>query len=669
MQELANRLIAHARGYRTESTTDSANRLTAAPVVDMRLRVGLWPILSDDAPETAMGLMTLLGLLLERWREVAVYRLFVDVDGEPDDYEWELSDSQFGVDDWQLDGLDENVAVWGSLDRSAAAGTWSLQLQIENDLAEGDDVEVLTYDAAALSDLVALLPQIARDIAGMIGAIELKGVTPAYAPTPRDTAALQGLLKRAFEWEKQLFLSLWGADWPAEQLNADLQTLIDAGQALGDDLGAWVVSSLAARAMLPTAEDVSEALIPSAERIVEAFPDSPIPSIALSLALMRASHEDEAYSLLEASVEDHPESAETRLALAGLYQAGQRIQEMIRVVQGAIEDGIATKTLYQTYAELLMELHRSVLLVPRFLLIDVPDRRLGYMIDEAIAAYEKVLSETPDDLVTQQRRLLLIIESGDTDLWDDFERLVRADTTGEYVRSVVDSFQMIEDVSEGLKFLENAVTRHPERYDLRVNFAVALLADEQPDKASVQLEQAEELTDDDAAIADIERLFLAANDPAFEVRMGEITEAIDARKEISDEDIDYLEAAVEDAPSFVEGYLLLAKAYMGQNEDSNALETLLDGQKFNPDDPEITEMLARLLWRSGESDLTFDYLNKGLAANPDNVALLALTGLYLFEDDQEDEAKEFLTRAESISPQNAVLREVKRNIAGMMEED
>jgi hypothetical protein len=75
-----------------------------------------------------MGLVTVLGYLLERWPDVQVYRLFVRAEELREDYVWTIPDSQFSVDDWQLDDLDENIAVWGRCGRSA--DSWSLQVEV-----------------------------------------------------------------------------------------------------------------------------------------------------------------------------------------------------------------------------------------------------------------------------------------------------------------------------------------------------------------------------------------------------------------------------------------------------------------------------------------------------------------------------------------------------------
>jgi tetratricopeptide (TPR) repeat protein len=159
---------------------------------------------------------------------------------------------------------------------------------------------------------------------------------------------------------------------------------------------------------------------------------------------------------------------------------------------------------------------------------------------------------------------------------------------------------------------------------------------------------------------------LAADDPDFEAHLGELTDILSAGNLVDVEDAEFLEEAIAKVPTFADGYMLLAKAYVGWEEPATALETLLDGQKHLPDDLDILELLSRLLWESGQRKLAFEYLNKGLAKNPTYVPLLALTGQYLFEDGQEEEAKSFLARAEVVDPRHPALNRVRLAIAKLI---
>lgn len=660
MELLASNLMAHARGVST-AMDDNAPESNVRNLDTSPLRVGLWPLVSDDAPETALGLMAVLGLLLERWPAMLVYRLFVRAGGDPDDYRWQLADSQFDVDDWQLDYLDENVAVWGTL---ASSGGWTLTLKIENDLAETEEIPTLTYISPDLAGLVERLPAIAADIAGLLDAGAISPVAATYDMTGVQKDVLPAALRQAFLWERDLFLLLWDADPDEFDAQASAEGLRRAAEAAGGDFGGWLYTRLARRALLPAVPPVyEEAFAGQWAAVPEWFANSASAALAAAQARFDAGEEADALRQLQRTIARFPERVELRLGLAELHRRAGNAQEMVDALQEAIGESVADAALYFVYGSLLASLRQSGLVVSRFILIEARDRQPERMTEEAAAAFEAGLALEPERADMLQRYLLLLIERGDARLWPAFERLLALDDTGEQVRAVVESFVLLEDFDEGIALLEAAVAANPERADLRVNLASALLYADDTDAAAVQLEAAHELTDDEHLLAEIERLSLVADDPEFEMRLGELTELVDAGRALSSRDIEYLEAAIESAPSFLAVHLLIARAFVNQGQTARALEALLDAQTELPDEPEILELLARVLWESGETDLAFDYLNKGLAAHPEDVPLLALTGRYLFEQGQDEEARALLSRAQSLNPRNRALREVQRLIA------
>ena len=71
---------------------------------------------------------------------------------------------------------------------------------------------------------------------------------------------------------------------------------------------------------------------------------------------------------------------------------------------------------------------------------------------------------------------------------------------------------------------------------------------------------------------------------------------LDAGKSPSSEDVDFLENILEQAPSLVQVIILLTKAYIKWEEGDTALEVLLDAQKRLPNDAQILDTLAAVLW-------------------------------------------------------------------------
>lgn len=664
MQELANKLIAQARGA-AATTSQPGNRTEGTQT---SIRFGLWPFVSEQAPEAAMGLMVALAAQLDLWPDVVTYRLLLAADEETqlESGDLPIAESQFTVDDWQLEYLGENVAVWGELERSGAG--WQLDVSVENDLT-GADVETYTIRAETLGGLVAQLEALATRIATDAGAAYPTLFSTNYSgPFNAGDAAMQRFLGQAFRWERALFVTLWQGDAIEIDWEARLDDLLRAAAEVDASFGGAFLLALIPRALrLSTKDVVLESIASPWDVALDRLPRNAMVSIG---AAWDHAAEDElpaGIALLNDALDyaGNDDSA-VRLALANLYTSAGRLAEAIEVLQGALVDGDPHAALYFYYALLVVSMRNNGIVLNEYVLTDTPRRQATGMVDEALVAFESGFALMPDRADMLQQRLLLLVEVQHDSLWQAFEDLVATDKTGEYVRGVVESLLALDDLEPALDILADAVDVSPERVDLRVNYAVTLLQAEEYDAAGAELETAEDMTDDPVVIADIERLFLEVNDPDFESRWGEVESVLASARPLGNAERVFLQDVIEQAPTFTEAYLALAQSHIRSEAMDLALEVLLDGQNILPEDASITALLARVLWQSGEHDLAFDYLNKGLAHHPDDVSLLALSGRYLFDTEQDDEARLMLARAESLGPRDKTLVEVKRYIAGRL---
>lgn len=630
-----------------------------------RWRIGLWPLQSHQDPEVAMGIASILGFLLESRRDVRVYRLFAQLEGDPSDYEWTIEKSQFSVDDWQLDNLDENVAIWGEIERLDAG--WTVNLEIENDLSGEEESYKFAYTASSIAELINKLPQITEDIANDL-ATDLINTNVIYDEAIGDEKSITELLKALFFWERDLFLFLWGKTWTDAQILDAYSSLLQCAQELKSNFPEWVVSSAVARAMHPIFTPIGDLLVSKTAEILSGFEDGLASSLIIAQAMYRLEYTQEAYDLLESCVETHSESATAWLSLAELYRTGGHIPQAVDTFQRAIEIDIANEELFVAYADLLLVLDYENWTLEEFILIDPDEKSANSLVWEAIEAYQAVLELDPDrtDVLFQQLMQLVDIGADDARLWSGFTRLVQIDQSGEQVRSFVDALYNLDDSSPAINILQNAIKTQPQRYDLHLNLAVVYLANDQIDLAKAELEKARSLTTDPVAILSIDRLLLSANDPEFETRLGDISVLVNAGKALEVSDTEFLEEAIEKVPKFADGYNLLAKAYLAWDEPATALETLLDGQKQLPNDLGIIEMLARVLWLVGDHPLAFEHLRKALDKFPAQASLLALMGRFLFDEGQDEEARAYLMKAEVIEPRNPVLNEVRIYIARNM---
>jgi cytochrome c-type biogenesis protein CcmH/NrfG len=644
------------------------------------LRVGFWPIQSETEASVAMGLSTLIASLLECWPTVRVYRLLAQVGDGTEDYQWTIEKSQFDVDDWELDGLDENAAVWGTLTNSGSH--YELTLEIENDLAD-DTSKIESWKAESLSKLVNLLPEIAERIAAYLGAGEIDSTSQIYKKTQSSDHNLKQILTASFEWELSLFLNLWGQLWTDDQIVADYEKLSALGQLLDKDLGDWIVSSAVARIFLPFYPylDAKTPLLEYVEKISLEPTTGLIYRHAVALALYRAGYSLRAYDLLEQNVAQFPDNIASWTTLIELYWNNNEIGTALNTIQRALQTGLASAALHVRYAEILLTFDASNLLInvgtqrvtstgrtfiEDYHYIDTEQVSANRLIHEAMRAYQAALLLEPNNLEILFQLIIQLIDLQEPNLWIQFEKLVELDQENAHVRNMIEIMSSLEDIQPAIKILRLHVEKNANDAHARINLAAAYLLNEQTDNARTELEIAIQLSRSKTLNSEIERLLLSVDDPDFDSRLGEITDLLNAGNDISADDVDFLELTVENAPTFAPGYVLLANAYLNWNEMSDALDTLLDGQRQLPDHPDISVLLARVLWEAGEKQLAFDCLNTALAKTPMHVPALAVMGQFLFEDGQENEAKAFLTKAEAIEPRSAVLNNARIHIANII---
>ncbi|MEO8607664.1 MAG: tetratricopeptide repeat protein [Chloroflexota bacterium] len=689
MHLLATRLMGQKSAGQVQSVSAIFGQLSSQTTTlaesPLQFRIGMWPVQSDDESEIAMGVANLLAYLLERWPSIRVYRLLAPIEEGTNDFTWTAHDSQFGVDDWELDGLDENAAIWGEYSRNG--GHVSLTLNVENDFA--DDSEQIfkkTWGAENLSHLVTILPQIAADIAEELNAGRPNPIVPLYDTTASwDISALEKTIKTVFAWERSVYFTLAGKSWSEQEISADFLQLLSLAEELNKGLGAWIVANAAVRLLSRLYQPLFNPFPDYILKLESKLFAEPEYAVTIAVALFRAGESVSAFYILEKAVEDTPQNVAVWLALAEIFWLGGEQGAALNAYQSAIQSRISSPFLYSRYADLLLAFDASnIAITPgaqrtsasgrsfteQYVLIDEQKTGDDGLLQEAVAANLEALKLEPTNLELRAHVVLNLLDLEDERLWAEFEQLVQSDPSGNFVRNAIDGMYALQDLSDGIKILSDAVVSHPDRVDLHLNLAMIYLLAEEIDSALGELDLATNLAKSDPqTVADIERLTLTAEDPNFEQQLGEITDLVNAGGELSEENMDFLEEAMEKAPSFADLYIILANAYLHFDEVSDALDVLLDGQTALPDNPQVATNLGKALWRAGENELAFECLNKGLVKNKNYVPLLALTGQFLFEDGQDEEAKAFLSRAEALDSQDPVLREVRIAIANSLDYD
>lgn len=627
------------------------------------LRIGLWPVLCAEQPMAAMGLFTVLGQLMDCRQDARVYRLAARLEGDPLRWQWTPASSQFGVDDWQLEDLDDNVGVWGELQWRADG--LELALYVEDDrLPEDAEPAQFLQGAGSLSALLAALPEFAATTMSALDAGNRRRNSPPYKGPVPARAELTAALEQAFQLELRLFLQQWGQPWPEDALQGALRRLARLTADLGD-FGAWLHAVCLARWIRFGARslDLEAAVAPLQSRLESGEAACAI----LAEALFVKGDAARAWELLEARSQPGPILSAT---LADLYRRGGRIAEAVDVLQDAIEEGRADGELLKYYGDLLQAMELSGLACEACVFVDPDEEPEDAQIREALAAWEAAARLAPRDAQLLQRMLVTLaeLEEDDPRFWPAFARLATLEDGHEALRNVLNASHALESLQPGRKILQDAFEREANNLERGLVLAELLLLERDDEALMALLGRLDALATDQASLAELERLRLLLEEPEFEMRLGEIEGVLDAGNAIRSEDSEWLEDILERAPGLGGLHGLLARVYQGWGEDGAALETLLDGFRRFPSDAELAALLGEQLWQAGEAELAFDYLGKGLSQNPDDVALLSLTGQYLFEDGQDDPARACLARAEALAPQHPVLARARARIAAVLAE-
>lgn len=625
------------------------------------IRIGMWPTISAEQTEVALGFSTVLALLLEQWQEIMVYRLFARLEGDPSTYQWDQSQSQFGVDDWHIESLDDNVGLWSRLNR--VGEEWVFEIDLENDLGNSEEIITFSCTAPTLVEILNWLPEAATQIAGELGA-ELR--SPVYNQYQAITADLpEALLRDLTQWELALNFHLWGKPFNLE--DSFNQTLAPHWGNAPSDFAMWTIVQSVARGMLPGFR--FDGLSLPYGRLAILFSGTSAAAIFAD-ALYAAGDSQAAIDLLEETLLARSDDSQIWLMLTNLYRTRGDLSSAVDAFQRAFDIGVDHPNLYVQYGQLLPLMDASGWKIEEFILIDPDDYPDHYVTWEAIAAYEQAIAltkESKPSLLTAQ--LLLLAEVDMPLFWGKFQTLVDTDTAGEQLRIVTDSLINIDDIEPALDILEAAVEQNPERYDLRLSLAAAYVFADEHDAALEELDAARNLTENPTVYTDIEHLTLIAEDPEFEETFGEITDKVNAGGRLNKSDLEFLEDVISDAPHYVEAYILLARGFLNGNSHESAIQYLLDAVAIFPEDPDILNNLGRALWLSGQQELAFTYLKKGLNVAPMHISLLTFTAQCLFENDERDAAREYLKRAEAIAPRDPELVKVRQFIARRFQDE
>lgn len=680
MADLAQKLLMAAQVQSSDPSLSSRNPManTVLNRQKAQYRIGLWPIISASEAEigTGMGIGLVLAALLEEWPSISVYRLLAKVGDIPFTYQWKIEDSQFGVDDWELEGLDENVAIWGEI---AFQGEHiKLTLEVEDDSRADEDTLKLDYESDTLANMLNQLPTVSMSIVNWLNDSSAEMQTPYETITTLDVEIGKNFLEDVFLWELDYFLELWGQGTTEADVLESQDNLVNITTELDSNFGAWVVTHSISRFVLFDQTNWSEWLYPTLKQTASTLSNYPIVTENLSTTLFQMGENLEAFDLLETNLSLHPEDRESWLLLGDMYLRVSEDLSAIDVYQRAIEADVESKEIYLKYGSLMdslvehqIELNEGTNRVSsagrpfteRYVLTDSDEDSPS--LRESCAAYRRVIELDASNVDASAHLVIGLLSLNDPDAWSFFSQLIDKDKEGTNTASVIEQVDD-DDVPNIIDVLQSTSTKNPHDLSLHLNLARAYLALQQNDKAKEELSSIPIGDAPSQLQAGIAKLRLSADDSDFDAKLGEIQDILNAKNQANSEDIEFLEAAIEKEPLYSEGYRLLAQSYLSWYEQDDALEVLLDGQKTAPFDTDLLALLARVLWDADQSDLAFAYLEQGLDHNSRNATLLSLMGRFLFDNGEDDEAKDYLRQAEAADPLNSELSTTRFYIANTL---
>ncbi len=654
-----------ASGGAPSSLFGSAASLAQSIDSDEQYRIGFYPIVCNSAPEVAMGLASCLCYLLDQYRDTRVYRCFArigDADGGGDIV---ASDYQFTIDDWELEGLADNIQVFGRLEHGD--GDYQLTLFLDASLQGGMEIEEVSFGFPSLVELVLALPQVAARAMSKFDVTVASQAIIAYRTSTGDSKALEELLTSVFEWNLDIYLQLWGAEWSEADIATQFAEIAECARQLNDEFAAWCLGMAAKHVMQAGMEQIADTVVTQAGGAFATGPASSGGKSAAAQGFAQLGYVDRAVALLNPVLQSDA-TASVWLTLVAIYRRAGQMSEAIDTCQRALEADLDHPALFWEYTQLLMSAEAADGPVEELLLVDPDDYREELQITaEITSALKLYLATATSDLNALQLAIATMIDLDDQELWSYFEQLAAKDIDGEFTGEIIDRLLDLDDRDSAYDILERAADANAYAH---VFLAQLAIADEDTtlalDTIAACRRRFTEI--DDELEMELQRLDIGARSPDFEETFAEIKLSLAGNRRVSESQVEILEEAIGIAPQMVDLYVVLARCYSAWNDGESALEVLGEAESRAGNHPQLDLARARLMWARNERHDAIERLNSGLAAFPGDVNLLAQMAHFLIENGQLEDARQYILRAETIAPSHRAIWQVKRLVAQKMAE-
>jgi tetratricopeptide (TPR) repeat protein len=112
-----------------------------------------------------------------------------------------------------------------------------------------------------------------------------------------------------------------------------------------------------------------------------------------------------------------------------------------------------------------------------------------------------------------------------------------------------------------------------------------------------------------------------------------------------------LEVLIKMNPTNSEYYRILGQIYSDEGEQENAIDTIIDALRWNPNNTNALTMMGNILNRHRKDiDTAIKYFNRVIELKPDDHIAINNLGANLFQDGKIEEAEKYFEKAISVSP-------------------
>lgn len=403
-------------------------------------------------------------------------------------------------------------------------------------------------------------------------------------------------------------------------------------------------------------DDTHEALLHSVERLVAENPDNAQLIFANALLLQQVEREDDALALLEAN----PEAASAPPALM--------LHSRLLAADGEVDDAIS---LLQEGLRQHPDDSRMRLLLARLLVSEGE-------LDAAGAQFTLLTQHNPDDLDLLLSLALINLEGEQFEAAaQHFERLLEADPESDTARYHLGiAYKELDRPDEALQTWQG-VQGESEFLTSRLRISQLLVELGRADELANRLE-ADRAARPDLALQLylIEIESLAQTEPAM--AMQRVNEALQryefdtnllyTRAMLAEElgqpgqlEVD-LQTIIDREPDNAMALNALGYTLADRNERlDEALQMIEKAAQLNPDDPAITDSLGWVHYRLGNLDLAEEYLRQAYAAYPDP-EVAAHLGEVLWAQGKQREARQLWDQSMQENPQDELIPSIRQRL-------